>query len=67
MPLPDQLGALAAGSAGPPGILTERAPDGGLLLIAAETTLDIANPEHMRRSRTIAEFMIERVDPLNKA
>ncbi len=59
--------ALAGGSAGPPGILTERAPDGGLLLIAAETTLDIANPEHMRRSRAIAEFMIERTPASNKA
>ena len=52
--------SLAAGAAGPPGILTEPTPDGGLLLIAAETTLDIANPEHMLRSRAIAEFMVAR-------
>jgi hypothetical protein len=42
----------------------ERTPDGGLLMIAAEERLDPANPEHMRRSRAIAEIMIARAgDP----
>jgi hypothetical protein len=43
----------------PAGIVTERTPDGGLLMIAAETRLDPQNPEHMKGSRAIAEIMIE--------
>jgi hypothetical protein len=44
----------------PPEILTERTPDGGLLMIVAEERLDPTNAEHMRRSRILAELMIER-------
>jgi hypothetical protein len=43
----------------PAGIVTERTPDGGLLMIAAETRLDPQNAEHMKGSRAIAEIMIE--------
>ena len=43
----------------PDAILTERTPDGGLLMIAAETRLDPTNREHMARSRVLAEIMIE--------
>jgi hypothetical protein len=39
-------------------ILTERTPDGGLLMIAAEGRFDPTNPEHLRRSRILAEIMI---------
>lgn len=39
-------------------IATERAPDGGLLLITTEGRLDPDNPEHLRRARIIAETMI---------
>ncbi len=46
------------------GVPAERTPDGGLLMIAAEERLDPANPDHMRRSRAIAEIMIARAgDP----
>ncbi len=48
----------AARVAIPPGMLTERTPDGGLLMIAAQTRLDPANREHMLRSKAIAEVMI---------
>jgi hypothetical protein len=55
---------LAAGLDVPPEIQTERIPDGGLLMIAAEERLDPANADHVRRSRLIAEIMIERAgDP----
>jgi hypothetical protein len=39
-------------------IETERAPDGGLLMIATEDRLDPDNPDHLRRARIIAETMI---------
>jgi hypothetical protein len=42
----------------PPEILTERTPDGGLLMIAAETRLDPDNPQHLIRSKMLAEIMI---------
>jgi hypothetical protein len=42
----------------PPEIITERTPDGGLLMIATEGRLDPTNPEHLRRARIIAETMI---------
>jgi hypothetical protein len=42
----------------PPEIVTERTPDGGLLMIATEDRLDPTNPEHLRRARIIAEWMI---------
>jgi hypothetical protein len=55
---------LAIGLDPSPEIPAERTPDGGLLMIAAEERLDPANPEHMRRSRAIAEIMIARAgDP----
>jgi hypothetical protein len=42
----------------PPEIVTERTPDGGLLMIATADRLDPANPEHLRRARIIVERMI---------
>jgi Immunity protein 52 len=51
---------LAAGLAPPPEILTERTPDGGLLMSATEERLDPTVPEHWRRARTIADIMIAR-------
>ncbi len=42
----------------PADIRTERTPDGGLLMIAVEERLDPTNPEHLRRSRILAETMI---------
>jgi hypothetical protein len=53
---------LAAGLELPPEILTERTPDGGLLMSATEERLDPTIPEHWRRARIIAETMIAR-DP----
>lgn len=53
--------ARAANVSAPVGVLTERTPDGGLLMIAAETRLDPHDPEHMKRSRILAEFMIAHV------
>jgi hypothetical protein len=52
----------AAGVALTPDILTERTPDGGLLMSATTDRLDPDNPEHVRRSRIIAEVMIARFD-----
>ena len=43
-------------------ILTERTPDGGLLMSATTDRLDPDNPEHVRRARTIAEVMLARFD-----
>lgn len=37
---------------------TERAPDGGLLLIATEDRLDPSDPAHIRRARVLAETLI---------
>jgi hypothetical protein len=51
---------LAAGLTLPDEIRTERTPDGGLLMIAVEERLDPINPEHLRRSRILAEIMIAR-------
>lgn len=45
----------------PPEILTERTPDGGLLMIATEDRLDPENAEHRRRARILAEIMIARI------
>lgn len=39
-------------------IQTERTPDGGLLMIAAEDRLDPTNPAHIRRARVLAETLI---------
>lgn len=49
---------LAAGVQIAPEILSERTPDGGLLMTACEESLDPTNPEHARRARIIAETMI---------
>jgi hypothetical protein len=43
----------------PDEILTERTPDGGLSMIAAETRFDPADRRHMACSRVLAEIMIE--------
>ncbi|HEX8828991.1 MAG TPA: hypothetical protein VF778_12855, partial [Xanthobacteraceae bacterium] len=56
---------LAAGLELPAEILTERTPDGGLLMSATEERLDPTVPEHWRRARVIAEIMIAR-DPNSK-
>ena len=39
-------------------ILTEPAPEGGLLMSATKERLDPTNPEHVRRTRILAETMI---------
>ena len=39
-------------------ILTERMPDGGLLMSATTDRLDPMNPEHVRRARILAEILI---------
>jgi hypothetical protein len=39
-------------------ILTERTPDGGLLMSATTERLDPMNPDHARRARILAETMI---------
>jgi hypothetical protein len=51
---------LAAGLDPPPEILTERTPDGGLLMSATEERLDPTVPEHWRRARMIADIMVAR-------
>ncbi len=43
----------------PPEVITERTPDGGLFMIAAEERLDPRNHAHMRASKAIAEIMIK--------
>ncbi len=43
----------------PHDVLTERTPDGGLLMIAAETRFDPSNRDHMARSKILAEIMIQ--------
>jgi hypothetical protein len=50
----------AAGVTLPLDILTERTPDGGLLMSAATDRLDPDKPEHARRARMIADVMIAR-------
>jgi hypothetical protein len=49
--------ALAAEITPPAGILTERTPNGGLLLIAADKTFDVSDPEHMEAARRIRDAM----------
>jgi hypothetical protein len=51
---------LAAGLELQPEIKTERTPDGGLLMIAAEQRLEPTDPEHLRRARILAQIMIAR-------
>jgi hypothetical protein len=41
----------------PADLIAERTPDGGLLLTSVKHRLDPANPDDMRRSRTLGEFM----------
>ncbi len=48
----------AAGLQLSPEILTERTPDGGLLMTATTQRLDPTNPEHARRARILAETLI---------
>jgi hypothetical protein len=48
-------------------ILTERMPDGGLLMSATTDRLDPDNPEHVRRARMIAELMIARFGKSGKS
>jgi hypothetical protein len=43
-------------------IVTERTPDGGLLMSTTTDRPDPDNPEHVRRARMIAEVMIARFD-----
>lgn len=50
--------SLASGLELPPAILTERTPDGGLLMSATKERLDPTVLEHWRRARMIAETMI---------
>lgn len=51
---------LAAGVTLPREIITERAQDGGLLMIATTERLDPENPDHLRRARLILETMLAR-------
>lgn len=51
---------LAADVKLPPEIKTERTPDGGLFMIAAEQRLEPTDPEHLRRARILADTMITR-------
>jgi hypothetical protein len=41
----------------PADIVVERLTDGGLILIAAEETFDVANPDHVARARSIVKAM----------
>lgn len=63
--LGDLSASLTSGLELPPEILTERTPDGGLLMSATEDRLDLTMPDHWRRARMIAEIMIVR-DPNSK-
>jgi hypothetical protein len=44
----------------PPDIKTEHTRDGGLLMSAIAERLDPTDPEHLRRARILADFLIER-------
>lgn len=57
---------LAKGLVPPPELIAEPTPGGGMLLIAAEDRLDPTDPEHLRRSRMLAEIMIERAGGSDK-
>jgi hypothetical protein len=54
------------GIALPRDILTERTPDGGLLMSATTDRLDPMNPEHAQRARVLADLMIARFGPSSK-
>jgi hypothetical protein len=45
----------------PVDVLVERLADGGLIMIAAEETFDVANPDHVARARSI----LNALEPLN--
>jgi hypothetical protein len=45
----------------PADVLVERLADGGLIMIAAEETFEVANPDHLARARSI----LSTVEPLN--
>jgi hypothetical protein len=49
---------LAAGVELPAEILSERAPNDGLMMTATKDRLDPTNPEHLRRARLLAETLI---------
>jgi len=51
---------LAGGLDLPREIVTERTPDGGLLMTAVEERLDPTNPEHLRRARILVDIMVSR-------
>jgi hypothetical protein len=48
----------AAGVDAPSYVQTECAPDGGLILIAADTRFKPLDPDHMRASRALAEILL---------
>jgi hypothetical protein len=52
---------LAKGLVAPAEIVAQPTPGGGVLLSAAEVTIDQMNPEHMRRSRVLEQIMRERI------
>jgi hypothetical protein len=52
--------ALSVRFALPADILTERTPDGGLLMTATKERLDPTNLEHLRRAHILADTMIAR-------
>lgn len=63
MPWMAYLCAERAARISPPAdILTERTPDGGLLMIATEERFDPTNRKHMSHSRVLAEIMIAHGD-----
>jgi hypothetical protein len=49
----------SAGIVPPSGMMTERTPDGGLLMIAAKTRFDPTNRDHVKRSRALLEIMMQ--------
>jgi hypothetical protein len=53
-------GPLAEGVKLPTEIVSERTPDGGLLMTATKERLDPTNPEHLRCARVLAETLITR-------
>lgn len=60
MPWISYLCAERAAKLGPtPDLMTERTPDGGLLISATTDRFDPSNFEHMRASQRMAEIMIE--------
>ena len=52
---------LAGGLDLPEEIVTERTPNGGLLMTAVEERLDPTNPEHLRRARILVDIMVSRI------